>query len=167
PGYINIVLHAHLPFVRHPEYPDFLEEDWLYEAITETYVPLLDMMERLAGEGTQYRLTMSLTPPLCNMLADDMLMSRYEKKLHKLLELGDREIHRTQSLPAPYQETARMYMQKFQKARELFEASHGRLLSRFKALQDAGYLEILTCGATHGYLPLMIHEQSRQAQIRV
>ena len=46
-GYLCLVLHAHLPFVRHPEYPDFLEEDWFYEAITETYVPLVDMMERL------------------------------------------------------------------------------------------------------------------------
>jgi hypothetical protein len=49
-GYLCIVLHAHLPYVRHPEYPDFLEEDWFYEAVTETYVPLLDIMERLAGE---------------------------------------------------------------------------------------------------------------------
>ena len=68
----------------HLEFPDFLEEDWLYEAITETYVPILDMMERLAGEKVHYRLTMSLTPPLCNMLSDDLLMSRYRKKLEKL-----------------------------------------------------------------------------------
>ena len=40
-GYLALVLHAHLPYVRHPEYPEFLEEDWLYEAITETYLPLL------------------------------------------------------------------------------------------------------------------------------
>ena len=33
-GALSIVLHAHLPYVRHPEYPEFLEEDWLYEAIT-------------------------------------------------------------------------------------------------------------------------------------
>ena len=39
-GYLALVLHAHLPFVRHPEYPEFLEEDWLFEAISETYVPL-------------------------------------------------------------------------------------------------------------------------------
>ena len=38
-GYVALHLHAHLPFVRHPEYDDFLEEDWLYEAISETYLP--------------------------------------------------------------------------------------------------------------------------------
>ncbi len=46
-GHLTLVLHAHLPFVRHPEHEDFLEEDWLFEAITETYIPLLAMMERL------------------------------------------------------------------------------------------------------------------------
>ena len=40
-GYWCPVLHAHLPYVRHPEYPDFLEEDWFFEALTETYVPLV------------------------------------------------------------------------------------------------------------------------------
>ena len=40
-GYFSLILHAHLPFVRHPEYPSFLEEDWLYEAITEVYLPII------------------------------------------------------------------------------------------------------------------------------
>ena len=46
-GYLALVLHAHLPFVRHPEYPEFLEEDWLFEAITETYIPLWQVFEGL------------------------------------------------------------------------------------------------------------------------
>ena len=66
-GYLCLVLHAHLPYIRHPEYDDFLEEDWLFEAITETYVPLLDMFERLLSEGVDFRITMSLTPTLCGM----------------------------------------------------------------------------------------------------
>ena len=166
-GYLNLVLHAHLPYVRHPEYPDFLEEDWFYEAITETYVPILDMMERLAGEGVSFRLTMSLTPPLCNMLSDDLLLKRYRAKLEKLLELAEKEIQRVRSLPGAFQETADMYLSKFKKVRDIFDACGGRILTRFKALQDAGFLEIITCGATHGYLALMIHEGSRRAQIRI
>ena len=46
-GYLSLILHAHLPFVRHPEHEDFLEECWLFEAITETYIPLLRCFERL------------------------------------------------------------------------------------------------------------------------
>src|SRR3954463_10254120 len=94
-GYLCLVLHAHLPFVRHPEYDDFLEEDWLYEAITETYLPLLDMMTRLVTEKVRFRITMSLPPPLCAMLADNLLQSRYRRHLYKLIDLADREVHRT------------------------------------------------------------------------
>ena len=36
-----LVLHAHLPYVHHPEYERFLEERWLFEAVTETYIPLI------------------------------------------------------------------------------------------------------------------------------
>ncbi|NMA70944.1 MAG: DUF1957 domain-containing protein, partial [Firmicutes bacterium] len=50
-GWVAMVLHAHLPFVRHPEHPDALEEAWLYEAMAECYIPLLDRLERLAEEG--------------------------------------------------------------------------------------------------------------------
>ena len=40
-GYVSFVLHAHLPFVHHPESEDYLEEQWLFEAMSETYIPLL------------------------------------------------------------------------------------------------------------------------------
>ena len=40
-GYVCFILHAHLPFVHHPESEDYLEEQWLFEAISETYIPLL------------------------------------------------------------------------------------------------------------------------------
>lgn len=76
-SYQAIVLHAHLPYVRHPEHPTFLEEDWLFEAITETYLPLLDIMERLRRDGARFALTMSITPPLCEMLSDALLRERY------------------------------------------------------------------------------------------
>ena len=42
---LALVLHAHLPFVRHPEHDHFLEETWLFEAVTETYLPLIQVME--------------------------------------------------------------------------------------------------------------------------
>ena len=55
-GYLALVLHAHLPYVRHPEYEYSLEENWLFEAITETYIPLLRVMENLVDEGFDFRL---------------------------------------------------------------------------------------------------------------
>ena len=63
-GYLSLVLHAHLPFVRHPEHDDCLEEDWLFEAISETYVPLLEMMEGLERDNVEWKLTISISPTL-------------------------------------------------------------------------------------------------------
>ena len=63
-GYLVFVLHAHLPFVRHPEYEDSLEEHWFFEAITESYVPLLLVLNGLADDGINFRLTFSLSPTL-------------------------------------------------------------------------------------------------------
>ena len=99
PGFLAIVLHAHLPFVRHPEYPDMMEERWLFEAITETYIPLIDVFDRLLSEGIHFRITMTMTPPLLNMLSDELLMERYSAHLAKLEELSEKEIERTANQP--------------------------------------------------------------------
>src|SRR5712691_12163962 len=98
PGYLALILHAHLPFVRHPEQEHFLEEDWLFEAITETYIPLLQMMQRLVNENVSFKLTMSLTPTLCAMLQDELLRERYVRHLDLLIDLAaDRKSTRLNS----------------------------------------------------------------------
>ena len=98
-GYLSLHLHAHLPFVRHPEYDDFLEEDWLYEAISETYLPLLRVFDRATDEGIPFRISLTMSPPLVSMLRDELLMSRYATRLEKLCELADKEVHRTRGDP--------------------------------------------------------------------
>ena len=75
-GYLSIVLHAHLPYVHHPEYEQFFEEIWLFEAITECYVPLIAMLDRLQDEAVDYRLTLSLSPTLLTMWRNPLLQSR-------------------------------------------------------------------------------------------
>src|SRR4051812_5922461 len=94
-GYLSLVLHAHLPFVRHPEHEHFLEESWLFEAITETYIPLLQLMEQWERGGLATSLTLTLTPTLCSMLGDPLLQDRYLRHLSGLIELAEKEIHRT------------------------------------------------------------------------
>ena len=88
-GYLAIVLHAHLPFVRHPEAPSYMEEEWFFEAITETYVPLLLAFEHLAQDDVDFRLTMSFSPSLLSMMADDLLKERYAAKIDRLIELAE------------------------------------------------------------------------------
>src|SRR5690348_2342188 len=94
-GFLALVLHAHLPFVRHPEHEQFLEENWLFEALTESYLPLLQLLETWRGQGLTARLTFTLTPSLCAMLQDALLQSRYRRYLSGLLELAHKEVHRT------------------------------------------------------------------------
>lgn len=168
-GMLCMVLHAHLPFVRHPEYPDFLEEDWFYEAITETYIPLLEMMNGLIRDGVDFRLTMSMTPPLVSMLSDDLLQSRYVHHISQLIELTEKEIERTQKSDPAFLENAYMYNRKFKRCLEVFNKECNRnLLSGFRRIQDLGKLEIITCGATHGFLPLMKNNPNAvRAQVAV
>lgn len=164
-GYLALVLHAHLPFIKHPEYPDFLEEDWFYEAMVETYLPLLAMYENLTDEGVDFRITMSLTPPLCNMMSDPMLIERFRHYLNQRVELSEKEVQRTKD--TEFQYVAKMYYDKFRRYKDLFENRyHCRILEGFKKFQDMGKLEIITCTATHGYLPLMVHKESVHAQIK-
>src|SRR5688572_33489066 len=87
-GYFCLVLHAHLPFVRHPEDPTVMEERWLYEAITGTYLPLIQMFEGLVNDRIPFRCTVSVSPPLISMLTDDLLKLRYAEHLDDLIALS-------------------------------------------------------------------------------
>ena len=166
-GYLAMVLHAHLPYVRHPEHERFLEEDWLFEAITETYLPMLDVMLGWEADGVPWRLTMSLTPPLASMLRDELLRARYLEHLERLSELVDKELVRT-TFHAHLRYLAGHYREQIDRALGLWRRYDGDLVRAFAELQGTGRLEVLTCGATHGYLPLMqVHPEAVWAQIKV
>src|SRR5436309_13991554 len=91
---LAFVLHAHLPFVRHPAHEDFLEERWLAEAITETYIPLLEMLGALERDRVPARLTLSLSPPLLAMLADHLLRTRYLRHLDQVVARAGQDVRR-------------------------------------------------------------------------
>jgi len=159
-GYLALVLHAHLPYVRHPEHPAFLEEDWLYEAITETYIPLIEVFSGLVAENVPFRVTMTVTPPLAGMLADPLLQERYVRHIEKLIELAEKEVERTRWMPE-FHPAALRYLHNFRAARHLFVDVYSRnLLRAFREFQDRGVLEIITSGATHGFLPLMLRDRA-------
>src|SRR5262245_17622650 len=166
-GYVALVLHAHLPFVRHPEHDRFLEESWLFEAITESYVPLIQIMEGWLRDGVDTRLTVTLTPTLCSMLLDPLLQGRYVRHLNALIGLAEKEIHRTHWEPA-CRALAEMYLQRFSAVRDSYFTCGGNLVAAFRKFQDLGRLEIITCAATHALLPLLAnHPSSIRAQILV
>lgn len=166
-GFLTLVLHAHLPFVRHPEHADMMEERWLFEAITETYVPLIQVFSKLLADKVPFRITMSVTPPLANMLCDELLTERYVKYLKSLIELAEEEIERTRWIPE-FHATALLYRERFNEILQTFEEWDRNLVKAFSFFQKSGVLEIITCCATHGYLPLMRNQkESVRAQIEM
>lgn len=166
-GSLALVLHAHLPYVRHPEHERFLEEDWLYEAIVETYLPLLEVFEGLVRDRVPFRISMTMSPPLVAMLRDDLLRSRAERHLLHLSELVDRELERTVDDPH-FHYLARHYRERLDAAITLWRRHDGDLVRAFGDIEAGGSLEILTCGATHGYLPLWRqHPESVRAQVHI
>lgn len=160
-GYLALILHAHLPFVRHPEHEEFLEEDWLFEAITETYLPLVIMMQRLLRDAVPFKLTMTLSPTLCSMLQDQLLRDRYVHYLDRSIELAAREIEhnrRDEQLRA----LAEFYHAKLSDCKHRFVHEwNANLLEAFRQLRKGGCLEIIATAATHGLLPLL--QQSAEA----
>ena len=166
-GYLALILHAHLPFVRHPEHEFSLEESWLFEAITETYVRLFMALEKLVEDNVDFRLSISLSPPLATMLLDSLLMERYLARLDRSIELAQKEVVRNSSQPQ-FQALASMYEELFLKVRHSFVDWYGgNLLNAFKRFQDLGKVEILTCAGTHGYLPLLaVNQAAVRAQVR-
>ena len=123
-GSMALVLHAHLPYIRHPEHEDFLEEDWLFEAITETYVPLILALERLGAAGARDCLTLSLSPTLLTMLRDPFLQARYLAHLDKLQQLAAREVRRTRADP-DFAPLARLYQERLDEVGATFERARG------------------------------------------
>lgn len=152
-GYVALVLNAHLPFVRNPEYPTFLEERWLFEALSETYLPLLRVFRSLETDGIPFKLTLSISPTLCAMLGDALLGERYVAYLDTQIALGEREAARTAGDPV-FGPLARMYLDLYLENRRDFVELHSHdVLGAFDYHYKRGRLELVTTAATHAFLP--------------
>ncbi|HEX8077435.1 MAG TPA: DUF1957 domain-containing protein, partial [Chthoniobacterales bacterium] len=159
-GHLALILHAHLPFVRHPEHDEFLEEDWFFEAITESYIPLLAMMERLVEDEVPFKLTMTVTPTLGAMLQDELLQERYLRHLDRSIALAEREIERNRD-DERLRGLAGFYHSHFRQSRDFFVRWNGDLLAALRKLRDQTCIELAASAASHGLLPLL--QQSPEA----
>ncbi len=166
-GYLALILHAHLPFVRHPDHSSFLEEEWLFEAITESYLPLISVLSHIARDRVPCRLTLSISPTLAEMLSDPLLQSRYLDYLQLRIELAGMEVSRTRYSPQ-FHALAKMYKGLFCRALHDFESTYCRnLLEAFRTLRQQGIVEMVTCPATHPFIPFVSRPEVRKAQLAV
>lgn len=153
-GSIALVLNAHLPFVRQPDYPRFLEERWLFESLSETYLPLLRLFAKLEAERVPWRLTMAISPTLASMLGDTLLRDRYTAWLKDQLELADKELARTAGDPV-FHPLAQAYRDLYQQNYDDFTVLHGgSILPAFDFYYKKGRLELMTSAATQAFLPI-------------
>jgi 1,4-alpha-glucan branching enzyme len=167
-GHLALLLHAHLPFVRHPENPRHLEEHWLFEAITDSYLPLLGVLRNTAARGSPFRVTISLSPTLLSMLSDPLLGERYLDYLSRLERLCER-LEASREIDLQRRELTRFYAQRLARLRAFYlEELGGDLIAAWAELADHGTVELMTTAATHGYLPLLRSRPGAvRAQLRV
>ena len=165
-GYLSFVLHSHLPYVlSHGRWPH--GTDWLCEAAAETYLPILRMLGELIAEGHHPKLTIGLSPVLCEQLADDSFKNEFVGYLNQKLKAAQ---HDAEEFAKYGQDSmlanAHLWESFFSKSLDHFNDIGHDILYEFRKLQDGGYVEIITCGATHGYYPLLSRDESLQAQTK-
>jgi 1,4-alpha-glucan branching enzyme len=166
-GAFTFVLHSHLPYTRKAgRWPH--GEEWLHEAAAETYVPLLDHLYGLMEEGIPARLTLGLTPILLEQLADEDVQRNFATYLQDRILAADQDIPRFEDSGEPhFAYLAKFYRDWYIGIRKNFlDRYDGNLVPAFRKLQDAGMIEVITCGATHGYLPLLDRDESIHMQLR-
>ena len=153
PGKIHLLLHAHLPFVREPEYDRFLDENWFFEAMSETYLPLVQMLWRLEERGVPGTLNLSISSVLLAMLTDEVLLQKFTRHLHKQLELLEKEKVRLQDDSARLDVVNFYYRRQTSLIDHWEKVCHGKIVPMLKLLEERGKLTLLTCVGTHPFLP--------------
>lgn len=172
-GAFTFVLHTHLPYARLAgRWPH--GEEWIHEAATETYIPLLQTLYDLKNDGVPFRLTLGITPVLAEQLTDSTVLEHFDLYLNDRIEAARRDIEffsdndLADSSPDPHlRYLAAWYKDRYEAVQRAFRERFNRdIIGAFRRLQDDGYIEILTSAATHGYLPLLSRDSSIVAQLQ-
>lgn len=165
-GAFAFVLHSHIPYVlAHGQWPH--GTDWLTEVAAESYIPLLDLVNELAAEGLPVKLTVGLTPILCEQLADESFKTEFTDWLEAQIgaAAADARTFRGEG-NLPMLALAERWRAGFRHTLHQFNDVYDRdIIGAFRRLQDAGRIEIITSAATHGYLPLLLTDNAVKAQV--
>jgi 1,4-alpha-glucan branching enzyme len=166
-GALCLVLHSHLPYVMaHGRWPHGM--DWLNEAASETYVPLLNILYDLVEEGISPKLTIGLTPVLVEQLADDDFKGEFDDYLEQRIQTAIDNRKEFEATNSPERAVLAAFWQRYySNVKKTFkERFHWEIPQAFRKLQDGGHIEIMTSAATHGYIPLLGRDECVQAQVR-
>ena len=165
-GYVTFTLHSHLPYVvNHGTWPHGME--WLHEAAAETYLPLLRTFRELEQQGIALKANVNLSPVLLEQLAHPVFKEEFPKYLVRKIQaaIADGEDF-TRRGDAHLAELATFWRGFYERALRQFEDLGSDIIKGFRHFYDSGAIEIITCGATHGYFPLLGTDASIRAQVR-
>ena len=128
------------------------QNDILFSAITNTYIPLLNMLSRFEAEGISFKAGLVLSPAVCTLLHDEEVLVQYEVYLDSLIELGKREVKRCASTENEQQ--AEEHLAFIEQTKKDFTETYSRnLLSKFRHFAHNGFIELIATAATYAYLP--------------
>ena len=167
-GSFAFVLHSHIPYVlAHGQWPH--GTDWLTEVAAESYIPILDALNELVEEGISPKITVGLTPILCEQLADESFKDEFSDWLETNIGNAAADARKFRaSGDAAMLILAHRWRDIFRHVLHQFEFVYARdIVGAFRKLQDDGHIEIITSAATHGYLPLLLTDDRIAAQVKI
>jgi len=165
-GSFTFVLHSHIPYTRKAGMWPFGEE-WLYEATSESYIPILDILNELVEEGISPKITMGFTPVLLEQLTDKYMNERFERYLFHKIDTCAKEMERFQD-NRDFRRLAHFYEEYYTRILDSYEDTYSKdIVKGFRELQDNGHIELITSAATHGYLPLLSTDSAIRAQVHI
>ena len=165
-GYVTFTLHSHLPYViNHGTWPHGME--WLHEAAAETYLPLLRIFAELEHQKLALKANVNLSPILLEQLAHPVFKEEFPRYLTRKIEAArkDAEEFRVQG-ESHFVQVAHFWEKFYEHGLQQFDTLGGDIIKGFRYFYEAGAIEIITCGATHGYFPLLGTDESIRAQVR-
>ena len=132
-GHLAIVLHAHLPYVRKNE-KNSLEEDWLFQAILECYIPLLQSIESSKNANhDNTKLTISLSPTLLSLLDNKHIQETFPSWIEKRKDFLN-------ELPKEEKNASEFLLNNLNDKYLYWQKCSGNLIEKFRVLNNSNGL---------------------------
>ncbi|MFA7634818.1 MAG: 1,4-alpha-glucan branching protein domain-containing protein [Bacillota bacterium] len=167
-GTFSLVLHSHIPYCRRSGVWPFGEE-WVFEAVAETYIPMLDWLLSCFEEAIRPGVTLSFSPVLAEQLADPYMQSRAVEYMDARANAARADLRRHESVHDDrLAGLSRYYADFYENAKRRFTDYYDcDLLGAVARLAARGGVELLATSASHAYLPLLSQDSRVRTQIRL
>jgi 1,4-alpha-glucan branching enzyme len=166
-GIFALVLHTHLPYVRrNGVWPS--GEDFFHQAATESYLPVLETLERLSERGglREPFLTLGITPLIGHQLQDPYMLRELELYLGRYDLRALHQVANYDGVFAPeFKDIAAFYARFARRQLARLDALPNGIAAGFGAMERAGAIEIIGGPASHPVLPQIGEKSVLRAQI--